>query len=116
KTQDQGKAQENDRPQGGQAQKAKKRQKNQADQNNAGEERAPAARESKAADTARTSTTDPDPPPPTRPPRGPNRGGDPLLQPHVSRNPAARVRYVARWRCDPHPRTHHRFQPEGRVP
>ena len=22
--------------------------------------------------------------------------------------------YIARWRCDPHPRTHHRFQPEGR--
>ena len=21
--------------------------------------------------------------------------------------------YAARWRCDPHPRTHHRFQPEG---
>src|SRR5262245_57249259 len=42
-TQDQGKAPENDRPQGGQAQKDQKRQKNQDDQNNAGEESAPAA-------------------------------------------------------------------------
>src|SRR5215813_13643066 len=40
-----------------------------------------------------------------------------LLQPPLSRDAAARARYgAARWRHDPHPRTHHRFQPEGRVP
>ena len=44
---------------------------------------------------------------------GAYRGCDPLLQPPVGRDPAARVRYAARRRRDPHPRTHHRFEPEG---
>jgi hypothetical protein len=32
---------------------------------------------------------------------------DSLLQPPGSRNHPARGRYVARWRCHPHPRAHH---------
>src|SRR5215813_878305 len=52
----------------------------------------------------------------TRSAGGADRHRDPLLQPPVSRDPAARFRYAARGRCNPHPRTHHRFQPEGRVP
>ena len=49
----------------------------------------------------------------TRSAGGAYRCRDPLLQSPVSRDPTDRVRYAARWRRNPHPRTHHRFQPEG---
>src|SRR5262249_3368422 len=44
------------------------------------------------------------------------RRRDPLLRPSVSRDHATRARYyAARRRRNPHPRTHHRFHPEGRI-
>src|SRR5262249_15963284 len=87
----------------------------------------PTTKESQAGreprDLAHTPAADPPPrhanAPPARTTRsagGAYRRRDPLLQPPVSRDPAARFRYAARWRRNPHPRTHHRFQPEGRVP
>src|SRR5215467_4725413 len=125
KTQGQGKAQENNRHQGGQAHKDQDGQKNQQGQKKAGEEssdavnitrESQAAQESQAADTARSSQTEDEPARGSRPAGGPYRRCDRLLKPPVTRDPTARGRYVARWRCDPHSRAHHRFQPEGRVP
>jgi hypothetical protein len=44
------------------------------------------------------------------------RRRDPLLQPSVSRDHAARARYyTAGRRPNPHSRTHHRLHPEGRL-
>jgi hypothetical protein len=52
--------------------------------------------------------------PAIRPLGGAYRLGDSLIRPPVSRDPSALVWYTARWRCDPHPRAYHRFQPAVR--
>ena len=66
-----------------------------------------------SASTAGSSQTDTQTARAIRSAGGAYRCRDPLLQSPVSRDPTARVRCAARWRCDPHPRTHDRFQPEG---
>ena len=58
--------------------------------------------------TVGSSHTDAQPACATRSAGGAYRRRDPLLQSPFSRDPTARVRYTARWRRDPHPRTHHR--------
>jgi hypothetical protein len=125
KSKSKAKRKKNPRHQGGHAPKDHDDQKNQDDQKKAGEEGTGSAsitQESQAdregrgqvdarppAGTGRGSQTDAEAARETRSAGGAYRRCDPLLQPPISRDPAAPVRYVARWRCDPHPRPHHRF-------